>query len=146
MMHFSYTKHLLPILTLAISAFAFKGETEPWTANRLMEPAELAEEIRNPKASPYLIISTGPGDDIQGSVHFGAGSEKATLEKIRKYLADKDRNARIVLYCGCCPFQNCPNIRPAFSLLNDMGFKAHMLLNLKNNLKTDWIDKGYPVK
>jgi len=50
-----------------------------------------------------------------------------------------------VIYCGCCPFEHCPNVRPAFQLLNEMKFTNQKLLNLSTNLKTDWIDKGYPV-
>jgi hypothetical protein len=30
--------------------------------------------------------------------------------------------------------------------LNDMGFKNHKLLNIPQNIKVDWIDKGYAVK
>jgi alkanesulfonate monooxygenase len=38
----------------------------------------------------------------------------------------------------------CPNIRPAFSLLNEMKFTHAHLLNLEHNIKTDWVAKGYP--
>jgi hypothetical protein len=61
-------------------------------------------------------------------------------------LSTLPKDANIVIYCGCCPFVKCPNIRPAFTLLNKMGFKKHKLLNLSHNVKTDWIDKGYPVR
>jgi hypothetical protein len=52
----------------------------------------------------------------------------------------------VVIYCGCCPFAKCPNVRPAFSTLLGMGFKNPRLLNLSHNLKADWIDKGYPLE
>lgn len=57
-----------------------------------------------------------------------------------------NRNTEIVLLCGCCPFEHCPNIRPSFELMNEMKFTNHKLLNLSHNLKVDWIDKGYPMK
>jgi hypothetical protein len=60
------------------------------------------------------------------------------LEKLPK-------DASIVVYCGCCPYRSCPNVRPAFNLLNSMGFKNHKLLDLPQNIKVDWIDHGYPV-
>jgi hypothetical protein len=51
----------------------------------------------------------------------------------------------VVIYCGCCPFRNCPNIRPAFNLLKEKGYTKPRLLNLKQNLKVDWTDYGYPM-
>jgi hypothetical protein len=50
------------------------------------------------------------------------------------------------VYCGCCPFEKCPNIRPAFNLMKAMGFSNGKLLNLPTNLKQNWIAKGYPVE
>ncbi|HCS20823.1 MAG TPA: hypothetical protein DIW47_09730 [Bacteroidetes bacterium] len=55
------------------------------------------------------------------------------------------RDAEIIIYCGCCPFSDCPNIRPAFEVLNELKFTNPKLLNLPKNLKADWIDKGYPM-
>ncbi len=43
-----------------------------------------------------------------------------------------------------CTIANCPNIRPAFSLLNEMKFTNHKLLDIPKNIKVDWIDKGFP--
>jgi hypothetical protein len=34
----------------------------------------------------------------------------------------------VVIYCGCCPLDKCPNVRPAFTLLKTMGFtNLHVL-------------------
>jgi thiosulfate/3-mercaptopyruvate sulfurtransferase len=63
---------------------------------------------------------------------------------MRQQLSKILKDARIVIYCGCCPLEHCPNVRPAFILLNDMKFTNAQLLNLEHNVKTDWIDKGYP--
>ena len=51
----------------------------------------------------------------------------------------------VVVYCGCCPFEHCPNIRPAMAVLKEMNFTDYYLLNLLRNIKINWIDKGYPV-
>jgi hypothetical protein len=40
----------------------------------------------------------------------------------------------------------CPNLRPAFSLLTGLGYKKVRVLNLPANFRTDWIEKGYPVE
>jgi hypothetical protein len=74
----------------------------------------------------------------------GPAHEKSNYEKLKLQLAKFSRNADIVIYCGCCPFEHCPNIRPAFTLMNEMGFTNQRLLNIQHNIKTDWISKGYP--
>jgi hypothetical protein len=36
-------------------------------------------------------------------------------------------------------------VRPAIDALKEMKFTNYYLLDLPNNIKKDWIDKGYPV-
>ena len=119
---------------------------EPWKKGQLMDPAELAAIINDSQAKKPLIYSVGPGADIKGSIEMGPAQEKENLDKLRIALSKLDRNSEIVLLCGCCPFEHCPNIRPSFALLNEMKFTNHKLLDLPHNLKVDWIDKGYPMK
>lgn len=120
-------------------------KAEPWRPDQLLEPADLAATISNKAAKKPLIISIGPAATIQSSIEIGPGSEAENLAKLETLLKKEPRDRQIVIYCGCCPFNHCPNVRPAFTKLNEMGFKNHKLLNLSKNLKTDWIDKGYPV-
>lgn len=123
-------------------------DSEPWSEAQLMAPAELAALLEGASAGDEdvpRIICIGPGALIPGSEDVGQTTHEANLEKLERLLSDEDRDRPVVLYCGCCPFERCPNIRPAFSLLNEMDFTGHRLLNLATNLKTDWIDKGYPV-
>ncbi|MCU7550492.1 rhodanese-like domain-containing protein [Chitinophagaceae bacterium LB-8] len=134
------------VMAIFIVATAFaQFQDEPWKPEQLMAPSVLAEMINKPGSELPLIISVGPAGLIKGSVEAGPTSEKQNLKKLEKLLANESKSRSIVLYCGCCPFINCPNIRPAFSLLNKMGFTKHKLLNLSRNVKADWIDKGYPV-
>ncbi|HYK76175.1 MAG TPA: rhodanese-like domain-containing protein [Daejeonella sp.] len=141
----------LGLLSLGAQAQNFPGkpgslaEKNTWTNSQLMDPADLAAILRNPKAAQPLIYNIGVVDDIKGAKHLGASSEKANLEKFRKVLQTLPKNTNLVVYCGCCPFDKCPNIRPAFKLLNEMGFSHARLLNLPVNLKTNWISKGYPM-
>jgi hypothetical protein len=90
------------------------------------------------------VYCIGPGALIRGSVDMGPAHEKENLEKFKQALEKLPRNADIVIYCGCCPFERCPNIRPAFSLLVEMKFINARLLNLEHNIRTDWVAKGYP--
>ncbi len=134
----------LLILVTVACASVLKNE-EPWTESQLMNPADLAKMLNDPSAKLPLIISIGPSGLIKNSVDIGPGKEKENIEKLRAELSKLPKDKEIVIYCGCCPFKPCPNIRPAFSLLNEMKFTNHKLLNLSQNLKVDWIDKGYPM-
>ena len=118
---------------------------EPWRPEQLLEPADLANTIQTPDAAKPLIISIGPAASIKTSVGVGPANEAENLAKLEKLVAKEPKNRAIVIYCGCCPFKNCPNVRPAFTKLSELGFTNHKLLNLSKNLKTDWIDKGYPM-
>ena len=141
------------LVSLAVAALFFcllivqSGwrKAEPWRSDQLLEPADLAATINSTTSVKPLIISIGPGASIKSSVAVGPGSEAENLAKLEKLLSKEPKNRAIVIYCGCCPFAKCPNVRPAFTKLNQMGFTNHKLLNLTKNLKTDWIDKDYPV-
>jgi thiosulfate/3-mercaptopyruvate sulfurtransferase len=118
---------------------------EPWTSAQLEAPAYLANIINDPKAKQPLVFCVGPGASIKSSIDIGPARDTANLAKFKLQLDRLPKDADIVIYCGCCPFEHCPNIRPAFMLLNLMKFTHHKLLNLEHNLKVDWIDKGYPL-
>ena len=75
----------------------------------------------------------------------GGVSEKENLQKLNNALSKLPKSTFLVVYCGCCPFERCPNIRPAVTLLKNLGFKNGRLLNLPTNLKQNWVDKGYPL-
>ena len=135
----------MKIFTLFILAFLFQAN-EPWTEKQLMEPSDLAKIINDPAIKKPILYSIGFGGGIKGSIEMGASRDKVNLEKFKKELSKLPKDADIVIYCGCCPFNKCPNVRPAFNLLNEMKFTNHKLLNLVQNLKVDWIDKGFPVE
>jgi thiosulfate/3-mercaptopyruvate sulfurtransferase len=134
----------LAIVLLSITAFN-KKQIEPWTSDQLMQPENLAAIINDSTAVKPLIISIGPVGLIKGAIKVGAAHEKENLAELRKLLSKEDKKRNIVIYCGCCPFKDCPNIRPAFSLLTEMKFTNHKLLNLPHNLKMDWINHDYPM-
>ena len=124
---------------------AVAQDKEPWNSSQLMQPSILAERIVKHQTKDLLIISVGPDALIKGSVDIGSTHEAANLKKLRTYLKTVKKDKEIVIYCGCCPFDKCPNIRPAFNTLKEMNFKNAKLLNLPKNIKADWIDKKYPI-
>ncbi|MBO9584790.1 MAG: rhodanese-like domain-containing protein [Flavobacterium sp.] len=131
---------------LMMASFSFgQSRVEPWTASQIMEPSLLAWQIKNPSKGLPLIINIGPDATIKGSVDIGPASEKENIDKLKSLLAKQKKTKEIVIYCGCCPFEKCSNIRPAFELLNKMGFKNQKVLGIKKNIKVNWIDMNYPV-
>ena len=132
------------LLLLTVAAFIRK-QTEPWRPDQLIAPEDLATIINSSTEVKPLIISVGPSGLIKDAVDIGPTHEKQNLNKLNELLSKEKKDREIVIYCGCCPFKNCPNIRPAFSLLNSMKFTKHKLLDLPHNLKADWINYGYPI-
>lgn len=82
---------------------------------------------------------------IPESVYAGPGSKPEGIQKMRDAVKGLDRGTPIVLYCGCCPLDKCPNVRPAFAALKKDGFRNVRVLELPQNFAEDWIAKGYPV-
>jgi len=139
------TKALLLLIPIvALLAFTF-SDKDPWTKEQLMKPEDLAKAINGMFTEKPMIYNIGPAGNIPGSIYIGATQEKENLERLEKQIQSLPKNKEIVIYCGCCPFKDCPNIRPAFSMLTKKGFTNHKLLELPNNIKVDWIDKGYPM-
>jgi hypothetical protein len=135
---------ILPVLFLSF-AKAHSQYSKNWTENELIEPSDLSTIIKSNKSIP-MIFSVGPGAVIPNSKDIGMAKETENLQKFKDELAGISKDTQIVIYCGCCPFEHCPNIRPAIEVLKSMNFTNYRLLNLPHNIKIDWIDKGYPMQ
>lgn len=120
-------------------------QKDPWTQKQLLEPAVLAHDLSLPKDQQPVIIDVGPAGNIRNALIAGPAEHADGLRNLKAILKNIPNTKEVVIYCGCCPFTKCPNIRPAFRTLLSMGFKNPKLLNLSHNLKADWIDKGYPL-
>ena len=137
-------KLFLPAVILFFTVSVHAQINANWTEKQLMEPSELAGLITNHKDS-VVIVSVGPFSSIPGSIHVGMTSEQQGLDKFKAQLSGISKDQKIVIYCGCCPFEHCPNVRPAIDVLKDMKFTNYYLLNLPDNLRINWMDKGYPT-
>lgn len=129
----------------ASNMFSSQGQQEPWTQQQLLNPADLAKTLNNPKSTLPVIYSIGMQAVIKGSIDIGPVMMPQNLNLLKEKLNKLPKNSQIVVYCGCCPFASCPNVRPAMALLKNMQFTNYKLLNLPQNIKVDWIDKGYPL-
>jgi thiosulfate/3-mercaptopyruvate sulfurtransferase len=137
-------KTVATLLFVVVACFSFAQNPVNWTKEQLLEPAQLAQIIQKNEAAP-IVYSIGPGAVIKNSINIGSVKEPANMQEFKKQLSKLPKDASIVVYCGCCPFEHCPNVRPAVAALNEMKFTNYKLLNLSHNVKTDWLDKGYPA-
>jgi hypothetical protein len=96
------------------AALSELGPGNPWHENQLMDPAELAADIKAGQASMPLVFNIGAVEDIKGAKHIGAVNQAQNLEKLKSAVASLPKNTALVIYCGCCPFVKCPNIRQHF--------------------------------
>src|ERR1039458_2658700 len=79
---------------------------------------------------------------VPGAVYAGPGSTAAGLEMLRAEAGKLARDREVLVYCGCCPWERCPNVKPAMALLQEMGFTKVKALHLETGFKVDWIDRG----
>ena len=117
---------------------------ENWTSKQLTEPSALVATLKENKEVP-VIFSVGPGAIIPNSIDIGMVKDEKNLAKFQEQISKLPKSTNILIYCGCCPFEHCPDVRPAIALLQRMKFINYHLLNLPHNIKTDWIAKGYPT-
>ena len=118
---------------------------------RLIQPEELNRLLQAGGPEKPLVLQVGSHvlfaqAHIRGSEYAGPGSQPEGLQQLQKRVSSLPRETLIVLYCGCCPWNRCPNVGPAFRLLQGLGFARVQVLYVANNLGTDWVDKGYPVE
>lgn len=142
----------LAVLTglLALAALAQTGAPDPWTPADLIPPATLAASLNEGAKAPLVVYVGFPAlyrqAHIPGAILAGPASKAEGLELLKAELAKFPKDRQVVLYCGCCPWDHCPNVRPAFKLIKDLGYKNAKLVTIPTNVHTDWTSKGYPVE
>src|ERR1035438_5043878 len=87
----------------------------------LVQPPELASQLAGKGAGP-VIFMVGPNvlyrsKHIPGSVYAGPGNGEAGLAMLKAEADKLPRDREVVVYCGCCPWDRCPNVKPAMNLL-----------------------------
>jgi len=141
---------LLATATMWLASLAFGYQASLIPASRLINPDELVKIIQSSTAEKPLMIQVGSHvlytqAHIPGSEYIGPASSDSGLRQLRNRLDPLPRAKFIVLYCGCCPWNHCPNVKPADDALRAMGFSHVKILYIAGNFGSDWVDKGYPT-
>lgn len=118
----------------------------PW-----LPPAELAARIDDVKAGKIAVLYVGPEalfrrGRVPGARSVGEAGSPEGRRALSAELARLPAETEVVVYCGCCPLANCPNVRPASAALRAAGRANARVLDLPTRFATDWADKGYPVE
>jgi thiosulfate/3-mercaptopyruvate sulfurtransferase len=142
----------VPVFAQAVSSKskATSGESSS-AAPELIQPEELARILQAPKGDKPLIFHVGyrvlyQQAHVPRSEYIGPASEPAGIQRLRQRVQVLPRTQYIVLYCGCCPWNKCPNVDPAYKELRALGFRNVKLLYIADNFGKDWVDKGYLVE
>jgi rhodanese-related sulfurtransferase len=136
------------LLMLVSGVLAFQAASIP--ASRLISPDDLVKILQSSKGEKPLMIQVGfhvlyAQAHIPGSEYIGPASSESGLQALRKRVEPLPRKKFIVLYCGCCPWNHCPNLKPADEALHAMGFTNVKVLYIAGNFGMEWVEKGYPV-
>ncbi len=149
---------LMVTSALAVGLSACSGDPagtasskEPWGENTV-KPADLVAELATTSgADKPVVVCTAPpflfrAGHVPGAVLHGPMTSPAVINDLTVWAQPLPRSSNIVIYCGCCPMEQCPNIRPAYKVLKDLGFTRLRVLVLPDNFATDWVGRGYPIE
>jgi hypothetical protein len=139
------------MLGTLLMRFAVATPADPWSAQQTVQAAQFVAELQHETEPHPLVIYVGAralfnGGHIPGAVYYGPGSTEQGIADLKKYAATLPKNSDVVLYCGCCPLEKCPNLRPAFVALKNAGLARLRVLILPTSFNVDWVEKGYPVQ
>jgi len=135
-------KMVKPALALTIAFAAYAADLVT------IFPKYLAAQL--PDHAP-AIVYVGPNvmyrsKHIPGSVFAGPGNGAQGIELLKAAAAKLARDRAVVLYCGCCPWDRCPNLKPSVEALRGMGFTNVKVVYMATGFKVDWIDANLPVE
>lgn len=161
MMKLTYRNTLMILSLVAVSFFSplLRAQYLPPNPNSafsipssaIIQPKALNEMLQSPRHNPMLVLQVGSHlmfaqAHISGSEYAGAGSQPSGLDSLHSRVSSLSKTHLIVLYCGCCPWDRCPNVGPAYKLLHDLGYTNVKVVYMASNFADDWMAKGYPVE
>jgi hypothetical protein len=116
----------------------------------VIDPNQLVDLLSHSGAKP-AVICVGfkflyDSAHIPGALYLGPGREGNGIVALAKWAGNAPRDKAMVIYCGCCPWAQCPNILPAYTALQKLGMAHVKVLRIDQNFGADWVNKGLPTE
>jgi hypothetical protein len=110
----------------------------------------LAGELAAPPATRPVLLHVGfhnlfEDAHLPGALDLGPAGTPEGLAALEHELRSLPADREVVIYCGCCPWDHCPNIRPAAALVKRLGLTHVRLLEIPHSLRNDWTKRGLPI-
>jgi thiosulfate/3-mercaptopyruvate sulfurtransferase len=138
----------LLLLALPAQVLAQAGSAPTIPQSVLIQPAELAATLKSGPKPVILQVGFKVMYDeahIPGAQYAGPASKDDGLAVLKTAAASIDKSQEVILYCGCCPWEHCPNVAAAWRTLKELGFTNLKVLYIPKNFGADWVEKGYPT-
>jgi rhodanese-related sulfurtransferase len=136
------------LMIFACPAMAQPGSAPTIPQSFLMQPAELATMLKSGPKPVILQVGFKTMYDeahIPGAIYAGPAGKEDGITVLKTAAQSIDKGSEVVIYCGCCPWEHCPNVAAAWRTLKELGFTQLKVLYIANNFGADWVEKGYPV-
>jgi len=136
------------LMLIAAPALAQSGSAPTIPQSALIQPAELAATLKGGPKPVILQVGFKVMYDeahIPGALYAGPGSKDEGITALKEAAQSIDKSSAVILYCGCCPWERCPNVAAAWRTLKEMGFSNLKVLYIAQNFGADWVEKGYPT-
>lgn len=116
-----------------------------------LQPVELARRLDEVAAGELVVLYVGPSDDpfeerhVPGARRLPHVGTKEGRRALARALETTPKGVGVVVYCGCCPYERCPSVRPANAILRASRRPDAWWLDLPTSFEVDWIERGFPV-
>ena len=146
--NFSRSSATLLCSSLLLATLCLSQESSTsWKQSELIEPSALAKALDG-KNAPFVFCVAFPvlyhAKHIPHAIFAGPTSKPEGVAMLKTAASKIPKDENIVIYCGCCPMVKCPNVRPAYAALKEMGFTHVRVLDVPTNMHSDWFNMGYP--
>jgi thiosulfate/3-mercaptopyruvate sulfurtransferase len=150
MKHLPRTTAIIAGIAIVAAVAVYAYQANLISSSHLINPDELVKILQSAKPGEPLILQVGPHilylqAHIPGAEYIGSASDPQGLQRLRTRVQSLPRNKFIIIYCGCCPWNHCPNAKPADDALRKMGFTNVKVLHIAQNFGANWVDRGYPT-
>jgi thiosulfate/3-mercaptopyruvate sulfurtransferase len=140
----------LPFSALFLAGICLcQQSSTAWKQSELIEPSALADALKT-STPPYVICVAFPvlyrSKHIAHAIYAGPGEKPEGISLLKAAASALPKNEPVVIYCGCCPMDKCPNVRPAYDALKAMGFTKVRVLDVPTSMHVDWFSRGYPAE